>query len=102
MPTKPPMHNPRPHKGKQHETKEAARLRKWRSGARWQRLRRKKLGHHPLCENCFREGRIATPATQVHHIEPAAQRPDLFFVLVNLESICTRCHAKESVRERMA
>ena len=41
-----------------------------------------------------------TPATQVHHKEPASLRPDLFYVLENLESTCTGCHAKYSAEER--
>jgi predicted HNH restriction endonuclease len=32
-------------------------------------------------------------ASQVHHIEGLAARPDLAYTWSNLMSVCTRCHA---------
>ena len=96
-----PKHNPHPISvGTTHKTNEARHLQKWRSSARWQKVRKLKLDQDPLCERCKREGRMATPGQQVHHIEPAALRPDLFFVLENLETVCHPCHGKYNAEER--
>ena len=39
-------------------------------------------------------------ATQVHHLVPRKERPDLAYAIDNLESLCVSCHSKESMRER--
>ena len=67
-----------------------------RGSARWQRLREVVLRHHPLCVVCQALGRNV-PATEVHHIVPAAQMVtrwgrDGFFREDNLVALCTRCH----------
>lgn len=72
-----------------------------RSTARWQKLRAWKLRRNPLCEPCLREG-FETLATEVDHIRPMIEAPDLIFEPSNLQSICKPCHAKKSARERDA
>jgi len=61
---------------------------------RWQRLRKLKLGASPICEVCRN-----APATAVHHIKQARLHPELQFTMSNLQSICARCHARESQLE---
>jgi len=70
-----------------------------RSTGQWRRLVQHKRAIDPLCEECLKHGRT-TPVEQVHHIRPAALRPDLFFVLSNLMSVCVPCHARFSAMER--
>ena len=76
-----------------------ALARKIRSSARWKKVRRLKLARDPLCQECLQQ-RVTTPATQVHHVEPLARRPDLAFVLEALRSVCTTCHARLEAEER--
>jgi 5-methylcytosine-specific restriction endonuclease McrA len=61
---------------------------------RWQRTRQLKLNQNPICEVCGTRF-----ATQVHHLLKARERPDLRFVMTNLQSICAWCHAKETQKE---
>ena len=46
---------------------------------------------NPLCERCEENG-IIRPMDEVHHILPADERPDLFYSLDNLMSLCFLCH----------
>ena len=55
---------------------------------------------------CWREQGVklfrhtgSTPATEVDHIIPIEQRPDLRLVMENLQSACHRCHSAKTVRE---
>ena len=64
------------------------------NSAAWQRTRAAKLARDPVCEVCKRAA-----ATQIHHKATARETPELSFSLDNLESICARCHARESARE---
>ena len=72
----------------------AAKIRK---SARWQKVRRQILADAPLCADPHgmhaREG-ITRTATQVHHVQGLATRPDLAFHSDNLQPLCTRCHAR--------
>jgi 5-methylcytosine-specific restriction protein A len=71
-----------------------------RSSARWRKVRALKLARDPLCEDCKERG-VLKAATQVHHLEGLAQRPDLAFVMTNLASLCSTCHAKREAKERL-
>lgn len=78
------------------KTKSKSELDALRGSARWQRLREVILRNHPLCVVCAALGRNF-PATEVHHIVPAAQMvarygTDGFFREDNLVALCTRCH----------
>ena len=74
-----------------------ALARKLRSSNRWRKLRAIKLANDPLCVDCHDR---TEAATQVHHVVPIVQRPDLAFVSGNLRSLCTTCHAKREAKER--
>ena len=67
-------------------------------GARWERhrafvLRRDKY----KCRECARFGRV-TPADTVHHVNPAEEYPELFWMAWNCVSLCSACHNKMHVR----
>lgn len=79
-------------------TKEPKSIRRARSSYRYQRIRNTKITADPLCEICAKAGRTKG-ATQVDHILPATDRPELFFVWVNLQSLCDDCHEEKTVRE---
>ena len=60
-------------------------------GRAWQRIRSRYARSHPLCEQCFKEGRL-TPVEEVHHIIPVAKGGTHDFS--NLMSLCRSCHTK--------
>lgn len=60
---------------------------------RWARLRGVILARdRHLCQECMRQGRVTT-GNQIDHILPADERPDLFWTMTNLETLCQKCHA---------
>ena len=64
----------------------------------WRRLRLLALQRdHYLCQECLRQKRF-TRATEVHHLKPIVDRPDLALDLDNLESLCWDCHEKTKPR----
>lgn len=84
---------------------QARESRRWDKGftasRRWRRLRALQLSEFPLCAECERQGEV-TLASQVDHLQPRRERPDLTFVQTNLESLCASCHAKKTAAERSA
>jgi 5-methylcytosine-specific restriction protein A len=72
-----------------------------RNSARWQKLRAVVLNTTPLCADPFLVHRGSpVPATQVDHIIPLDQRPDLAYNLDNLQGLCTFCHSRKTTMER--
>lgn len=62
---------------------------------RWPALRLEALRRDGWqCVQCGRRGRL-----EVDHILPVRERPDLAFVLANLQSLCGSCHAKKTRQE---
>lgn len=74
-----------------------------RHAKRWGRCRRMVLKRNPLCVDPYGwhkdDGRVVL-ASQVDHILALRERPDLAYVLENLQGLCTRCHATKSQEER--
>lgn len=67
---------------------------------RWERLRDDFIADHPLCEHCKRVGET-TAAKEVDHIiefegldDPRRLDRD------NLQSLCRRCHAKKTAKDK--
>ena len=63
---------------------------------RWRDLRAEHLRLHPVCESCGSSENL-----QVHHNFPRGfdySSEELFFNPDVLETLCTSCHAKETVR----
>jgi len=64
---------------------------KKRYGRAWKRIRDSYASEHPLCEQCYKEGKLV-PVEQVHHIKPLAEGGT--HDRGNLISLCASCHAK--------
>lgn len=59
---------------------------------RWSKKRRSILQRDKYqCQDCKRYGRL-TEATEVHHIKPFDEYPELAFDNSNLVSLCHACH----------
>lgn len=66
----------------------------WYHTPAWRRMRQLALHRDKyLCQECLRQGKI-TPATEVHHIKPLEEYPELALNINNLESLCWECHEK--------
>lgn len=68
----------------------------------WERLPLAKLAANPFCEirtHCFDRPIVFSIATQVDHIIPIRQRPDLRLAWSNLQSACESCHSAKTMRE---
>ncbi len=71
------------------------------NSVQWKHLRDEWLSDHPICEICYKDYDIVTPAQCVHHIVPVeskAARTDadmrrLAFSKSNLQSLCFACHS---------
>jgi 5-methylcytosine-specific restriction enzyme A len=64
----------------------------------WVKLRTMHLSEEPLCRYCKKTGLIIE-ATEVHHIIPIRERPDLRLVDSNLASACKPCHSTLTMQE---
>ena len=109
MPTRPPSHRPRRIDAPRHSAYDRITRRqnpdtavafKIRSSQAWKNCRRSHLSFHPLCANPFGLHSPHVLAADVHHLTEIGLRPDLAFDPDNLQSVCKRCHAKHSARER--
>ena len=65
-------------------------VRKIRDSNRWARLSRRYLALHPVCE----APECGQPATEVHHVRPLREAPQLAFCMSNLMALCHACHAR--------
>jgi len=103
MPSRPPVHRPAGYKPPEQRKREAD---KRRGNARqrgydadWERARLVVLAEEPMCRFCAERG-DATPAREVDHIIPIADRPDLRLTRSNLRSLCRPCHSRRTVRDQ--
>ena len=76
----------------------------WRRGYDddWRSVRREYLAEHPFCERQSKCGRLPMSmrlATEVHHRQTVARRPDLRLDPTNLEALCHACHSEITARE---
>ena len=68
----------------------------------WQRLRKLKLAANPFCEigtRCANLPITRRLATEVDHILPIRDRPDLRLAWSNLQSACRPCHSAKTKAE---
>ena len=70
------------------------------SSWRWRKARKMFLRRHPLCANPHGIHTEPVPATDVDHIKPRCDRPDLSFDFDNLQSLCKQCHSIKTASER--
>lgn len=63
----------------------------------WKELRNLKISNNPLCEICYKEGRLV-PAQCVDHIIPVTLEnvSDKFYDYQNLQSLCNNCHYEKT------
>lgn len=100
MPVKPRSHMP----GRSNAAPHQPSLKKRRSstqrgyGYRWQKARGAYLVKHPLCAECARQDRIRA-ATEVDHIIPHKNDPELFWDEDNWQGLCHPCHSIKTARE---
>ena len=74
-------------KGHGDQAPRRAKPRPFRYDWRWQKLRRVVMQeHHGQCVRCGRE------ASEVHHLVPVREAPELGYEVSNLEPLCRRCH----------
>lgn len=66
---------------------------------RWRRLRLRVLRAEPTCRACKAIGRV-TPASEVDHILPRRERPELTYEVENLQPLCKPCHSRKTRREQ--
>jgi 5-methylcytosine-specific restriction protein A len=67
---------------------------------RWQAASASHLRRSPLCVCCLAQG-VTRAAMLVDHVLPAQQRPALFWVRSNWQSLCRSCHGlKRSLEVR--
>lgn len=66
--------------------------------SRWQKVRKRYLQSHPLCEECMKQGRY-TKATVVDHIVPHRGDQKLFWDESNWQALCKACHDRKTGRE---
>ena len=59
------------------------------NSAAWHRVRKQVLVKNPICFRCKRAF-----ATDVHHMLPLRERPDLALDITNLRGVCKRCHTR--------
>ena len=110
MPHSPRLHRPQQRRMKQHkpsqsqERRQAESLRRkeagdsWYGTTRWRKLRAAQLSRHPVCADC--EAReLITAATEVDHVVPRRQRPDLAYDMNNLKSLCKPCHSHKTNKQ---
>jgi len=92
MSTAAPWH--KPHPGAKPPQKRADRFYK---STRWLKFRTWILGRNPLCADPYlyhAQDGITVPATEVHHLMPRKQYPDLAFRESNAQALCRSCHAR--------
>ena len=78
---------------------ERTQVQRWRSTARWQKLRWQRLVHDLFqCQSCKR---IEHDTSKLHcdHIKQAEKHPELFWEWDNLQTLCERCHNGDKQRE---
>ena len=63
----------------------------WRS-TKGQKIRATYLAEYPYCRDCSTQFGNRVPATEVHHLVPQIDRPDLVFEWSNLIALCHSCH----------
>lgn len=66
----------------------------------WRNTREYKLNMNPVCEECFKTGKLV-PATEVHHLIDIEELPTMENALNidGLESLCKHCHSTITIKK---
>lgn len=65
----------------------------------WRKFRDWFLTEHPLCLFCLDDG-LVNDATEVDHIKPLAEFPELKYHADNCRALCKRCHSVRTWHEQ--
>lgn len=68
--------------------------------ARWKKFRKEALSDQPICADPFgihKEYGEVVSSTQVDHVIPRRDRPDLELDLDNTQGLCISCHSRKTV-----
>ena len=68
-----------------------------RYDATWMRFRVAYLSDHPYCQDCEARGELRI-ATEVHHVQRLAERPDLRLDEANMLGLCRGCHSRRTAK----
>ena len=90
MPYAVPVHRMQPPEMRSHMTDGFYSL------ARWRKVRQIFLGRNPLCSECEARG-LTIAASDVDHVIPRRERPDLAFTESNLRALCKACHSRKTM-----
>ena len=66
--------------------------------SKWRKFRKRYLEANPLCAECMRQG-MYVKATDVDHIKPLRDFPELKYEISNLQPLCHRHHSEKTQRE---
>jgi 5-methylcytosine-specific restriction enzyme A len=64
----------------------------------WRTIRYISLQKNPYCAVCLKD-KVYVIATEVDHVIPLKERPDLCVELTNLQGLCKSCHSKKTYLE---
>lgn len=79
--------------------KESLKKRGFYQSRAWRSIRLLALQRdHYLCQECLKKRRFKT-ATEVHHLLPLEDYPELGLELSNLQSLCWDCHEETKHRD---
>jgi len=114
MPTKPKTHDPLPpylrtkmeaqravdqeRRRKEYEANESrAADRRFYCSTRWKGFRDylKSKAEYVFCVECRKEGSLVK-ATQLDHVKPRKQYPELAFSEENIQPLCGKCHRRKT------
>jgi len=80
------------------ESRRDKEMRRFYNSPGWRRVRLLKLQQNPVCEECFRQGRV-TGAVIADHILPAREYASKRLDVDNLQSLCRACHNKKTAAD---
>lgn len=73
------------------------------NSTRWQKLRKRQLAAHPLCETCVAMRKQVVAANHVDHRKAISEGGDPFpDVGTGLASLCASCHSQKTARSAEA
>ena len=81
------------------ESRRDREMKEFYNSPAWRSLRELKLKRNPVCEECYRKGRISKAAI-ADHVLPAREYPSKRLDIDNLQSLCRGCHNKKTAAER--
>jgi 5-methylcytosine-specific restriction protein A len=88
----------RKHYWSEHDKKRGTRTQRGYDNA-WYKFRKSYLHRNPLCVFCKKGGFLVT-ASEIDHIKPLADYPELKYGEINLRSLCKPCHSKRTYYEQ--